>query len=263
MSATIHSTALIAENVTFGDGVTVGPFAVIEEDVEIGDQSTIEAHAVIRRHVRLGSHNWVDSNAVIGGLPQDLSFDPASVSYVKTGDRNTFREGVTISRAATVDGATRIGSDCYFMNNSHVGHDCTLGDENIFASNAAIGGHVEVGDKIFLGGGAMVHQFCRIGSLAMIAGTSGVLQDLVPYSSSVYTPAQHYRLNVVGIKRAGIRGDNYRALVTAFKRLQQNRSLDDLPDSEEVNHLRSWLAVKSKRGVSAFVGARKRERADR
>jgi UDP-N-acetylglucosamine acyltransferase len=143
------------------------------------------------------------------------------------------------------------------MNNSHVGHDCQLGDHNIFASNVALGGHVQVGDRVFFGGGAVVHQFCRVGSLAILQGLAGINKDALPYTMIGGRPGKHYRLNLVGLRRAGIDGDRLKAVSTAFRRLRQRESLDDLPDTPELSYLRDWLAAESRRhGYLGFIEAR-------
>jgi UDP-N-acetylglucosamine acyltransferase len=141
------------------------------------------------------------------------------------------------------------------MNNSHVGHDCLVGNRAVFASGVAVGGFSEIGDRVFLGGGAMIHQFCRVGALVMVSGTVGVLQDVIPYTLAGDSPARHYRLNVVGLKRAGITGERYKMLSAAFRRLRDRENLEGLGDSPELNHLRAWLAAPSKRGISSFLNA--------
>lgn len=249
----IHPSAIVSSSAKLGAKVQIGPYAIIEEDVEIGAACHIDAHAVIRPFVVMGKGNRVLPHTVIGGLPQDTGFDPQQRTEVHIGDNNVFREGVTVNRATTPGSATRIGSDCYLMNNSHVGHDCVLGDRVIFASDVAIGGFVEIGDRAFLGGGAKVHQFCRIGTLVMISGMVGVLQDVIPYTMAGDSPARHYRLNIMGLKRAGIGGDRYKLLSRAFRRLKNRENLDGLADSPELNVLRSWLSSPSKRGISSFL----------
>lgn len=251
MTANIHSSAQIAATAKLGPNVTIGAFAIIEDGVEIGAHSHIDAHAMVRCYVKMGQGNHVHPHAVLGGLPQDLGFDHTKVTWVEIGDNNVFREGVTVSRAT--GSATRIGSHCYFMNNSHVGHDCQLGDHNILAANVALGGHVAVGDRIFFGGAAVVHQFCRIGSGAMIRGMAGVNKDVLPYSLVGGAPIKHYRLNTVGLRRNGVEGERYRVLATAFRRLRQRQPLDDLPDTVELAYLRAWLAEPSKRSLAGFV----------
>lgn len=253
MTRNIHPTAYIAEGAKLGEEVTVGPFAVIENKVEIGDRCRIGAHAVVQDYVKMGSDNRLHPHAVLGGLPQDLGFDESTVSWLDIGDDNVFREGFTAHRATRENGATRIGSGCFFMNNSHVAHDCSVGDHTIFANNVAIGGHVEIGDKVFMGGAVVVHQFCRVGSYAIVQGTTGLNMDVIPFMLIGGRPARHYRLNTVGLRRAGITGERYKTLETAFRRLKNKQSLDDLPETNEIKLLRAWLAVKSRRGQHGFV----------
>ncbi|MEI6353176.1 MAG: acyl-ACP--UDP-N-acetylglucosamine O-acyltransferase [Methylococcus sp.] len=244
----IHPTALISSDVDLGQGVEVGPFAVIEGPGRIGDESIIEGHAVLKPYVYLGQRNRVHSTAVLGGLPQDLSFHPAMVTRLEIGDDNIFREGVTISRATREGEATRIGSGNYFMNHSHLGHDGVMGDHNILASGATLGGHTEVGDRVFFGGGAMVHQFCRIGSYAILQGLAGINKDVMPFALVGGRPGKHYRLNLIGLRRAGIEGDRLKAVSAAFRRLRARQDLEGLPDTEELKYLRAFLASSSRRG---------------
>ncbi|GAB6046845.1 acyl-ACP--UDP-N-acetylglucosamine O-acyltransferase [Methyloparacoccus murrellii] len=256
----IHPTALIGPAVELGAGVTVGAFAVIEGPAHLGPGCMIDPHAVIRPFVRLGCDNRVHAHAVLGGLPQDLAFDPATETWFEAGDGNVFREGVTLSRATRAGTATRVGSRNYFMNNSHVGHDCTLGDNNILASGATLGGHVEVGDRVFMGGGVMVHQFCRVGSFAILQGLAGINKDVLPFAMVGGRPGKHYRLNLVGLRRAGVDGDRLKAVSAAFRRIKARQSLDGLPETPELGYLRAWLAAGSRRGGwLGFIEARSRD----
>jgi len=253
MIALIHPTAFVETGATLGENVSVGPFAVIETGAKIGANSQIGAHAVVHGHVRMGEGNILHPHAVLGGLPQDLGFQAQTESWLEIGDNNQFREGFTAHRATLAGGATRIGSDCYFMNNSHVAHDCSVGDKTIFANNVAIGGHVEVGNNVFMGGAVVVHQFCRVGSYAIVQGTTGINMDVIPFMLIGGRPAKHYRLNIVGLRRAGIIGENYKVLSSAFRLLKNKKSLDELQSTEELQYLRRWLAVDSKRGLHGFI----------
>ena len=253
MTSLIHPSACIGANAVLGAGVVVGPFAVIEDGAVLGDNCQVGAHAVVHSNVRMGEGNILHPHAVLGGLPQDLSFKPQSISWLEIGDRNEFREGFTAHRATVVEGATRIGSNCYFMNNSHVAHDCTVGDKTIFANNVAIGGFVEVGNNVFMGGAVVVHQFCRIGSYAIVQGTTGINMDVIPFMLIGGRPAKHYRLNIVGLRRAGIVGENYKVLSAAFRLLKNKKSLETLQLTAELQYLQNWLAADSKRGLHGFV----------
>jgi UDP-N-acetylglucosamine acyltransferase len=249
----IHPTAYIAPGATLGQAVSVGPFAVIEDHVIIGDGCQIAAHAIIQPWVRMGQNNIIHPHAVLGGLPQDLGFKAETETWLEIGDDNVFREAVTISRATKTEQPTRIGNRCYLMNNTHIGHDCQLGDNNILASNVALGGHVEVGNRVFFGGGALVHQFCRIGSYAILQGLAGINKDVLPFMMVGGRPGKHYRLNLVGLRRAGIDGERLKAVSTAMRRLRNKASFDDLPKTTELEYLWQWLLTGSKRGILPFV----------
>jgi len=253
MTEKIHPTAYVAATAVLGENVTLGPYAVVEDHVELGAGCQLGAHAVVQPYVKMGEGNILHPHAVLGGLPQDTSFKAATVSWLEIGDNNVFREGFTAHRSATEDAVTKIGSECFFMNNSHVAHDCMVGNQTIFANNVAIGGHVEVGSNVFMGGAVVVHQFCRVGSYAIVQGTTGLNKDVIPFMLIGGRPAKHYRLNSVGLRRAGITGARYKVLSSAFRLLRNKQSLDDLEQTEELAFLQQWLAVESKRGLHSFV----------
>lgn len=253
MTSLLHPTAYIADPASLDPTVSVGPFAVIEHGAVIGPHCQIGAHAVVHAGVRMGSGNILHPHAVLGGLPQDTGFKPETESWLDIGDDNVFREGFTAHRATVPGSSTRIGSGCYFMNNSHVAHDCNIGDKTIFANNVAIGGFVEVGNNVFMGGAVVVHQFCRVGSYAIIQGTTGINMDVIPFTLIGGRPAKHYRLNLVGLRRSGITGDALKTLSSAFRLLKSKQDLQQLPATAEMTYLRDWLAFKSKRGRHGFV----------
>lgn len=253
MPQQIHPTAYIAPNAKLDDNITIGPFAVLENDVEIGDGCQIGAHAVVQPYVKMGKANVLHPHVVLGDLPQDTSFKAETVSWLIIGDNNVFREGFTAHRSAKENGETRIGSGCFFMNNSHVAHDCIIGNGTIFANNVAIGGFVEVGDKVFMGGGVVAHQFCRVGSYAIVQGTTGLSMDVIPFTLIGGHYAKHYKLNTVGLRRAGITGARYNVLASAFRLLKSKQPLDNLEETDELRYLKEWLAVKSKRGIHGFI----------
>ena len=87
----------------------------------------------------------------------------------------------------------------------------------------------------------------------MVGGMSGVRKDILPYTMVSGYPALHYRLNKVGLRRGGVRGDRYAALEEAFRALRAGKHLPDLLRTEEVDFLREWLSARSKRGTAGFV----------
>lgn len=250
----IHPTAIVSPHAKLAEGVTVGPYSIIHDHVEIGANCVIGPHAVIHDYVRMGAGNRLHAHALIGDVPQDIAFDPSTETWVEIGDANTLREGITIHRSTSPTAPTKVGSNGYLMAYVHIGHDCTIGDGVILTLNSILGGHVEVGDNAVLGANAAVHQFCRIGRNTMVAGFIGVRKDVLPFSMIAGSPARHYRLNTVGLRRAGIKGERYKILERAYRAVAGgSKSLDGIEDTDEVLYLREWLAQKSKRGLSGFL----------
>ena len=84
----------------------------------------------------LGAACEVFPYACIGGKTQDLKYAGGNPG-LRIGDRNVFREYVTL-HCATKDGdATRLGSDNLLLATCHVAHDCVLGDHIIMSNGAA------------------------------------------------------------------------------------------------------------------------------
>jgi UDP-N-acetylglucosamine acyltransferase len=110
---------------------------------------------------------------------------------------------VNISRGVKTEHGTLIGSHNYLMAFAHVGHDCIVGDHNIFANGATLAGHVELAHHAFLSGHVAVHQFARIGAYVMVAGVTGVSQDVPPFTLVDGHRAEIVGLNAVGLKRNG------------------------------------------------------------
>jgi UDP-N-acetylglucosamine acyltransferase len=202
MNALIHPTALIHPDAQIDPSVEVGPYSVIDGAVKVGPGCRIGPHVYLTGITTIGANNQFHAGAVIGNAPQDLKYKGEPTS-LQIGDRNTFRENVTVNRSTSLDGLTVIGSNNLLMAGSHVAHDVVMGNETIIANGALLAGHVVVGDRAVVSGNCCVHQFVRIGTLAMMQGGSAVSQDLPPYTM-VSATNELSGLNTIGLRRAGL-----------------------------------------------------------
>lgn len=215
----IHDTAVISDEANIGKNVQVGPYSVIEAGATVGDNCSIGPHVSIFRYTTLGEGCEVHAGATLGGKPQDKGFEDDE-SFVQIGDGCIIREGVTVHRGTGEGTVTKVGDNCFFMAFSHVAHNCVVGNEVIMANAALLGGHVEVGDKVFLSGGAGVHQFCRIGRLAFIGGNCICGKDVPPFCMvEPCTWGNVKGLNVIGMRRAGMSGEDRLSVKRVFKLL--------------------------------------------
>lgn len=198
--------------------MSIHPTAVIEDGVTLGAGCVIQAGAVIRRHTVLGDGVIVHPYAVIGGDPQFLKFDPATVSHVHVGAGTVVREHATINRAVHAGQATVVGARCFLMAGAHVGHDCVVADDVVLANNVMLAGHVSVGSFSFVGGGAGIHQYVRIGEGVMVGGLTRLTRDAAPFLM-VAERDEVPGFNVVGLKRRGFSRETIRELKASFGRV--------------------------------------------
>src|SRR6266852_4878657 len=181
----IHPRASIAASAKLAPGVRVGAFAVIGEEVELGEDCVLHAHAVVQGLSRFGRANVFHPFCVIGGDPQDYTFAGERTELI-VGDKNVFREYVTVSRGTTKGGGvTRLGDENFVLAYSHIGHDCQIGSGNLFVNAATLAGHVTVEDFTTIGALSPVHQFCRIGRYAYVGASTVITQDVPPFSRIV------------------------------------------------------------------------------
>lgn len=263
--AVIHPTAQVHPNARLGEGVEIGAFTCIGEGVRIGSHTQISSSCVLEGDTQVGERCRIFMGVVLGTAPQDLKYKNEPTRLV-IGDDNIIREYVTMNRGTTASGQTRVGNKNLFMANSHVAHDCVVGDETVIANVGTLAGHVSVERKAVVGGLVGVHQFVRIGQIAIIGGCSKVVQDVPPYAMADGHPARVYGLNSLGVKRVGLSTVSIKQLKQAFKiiffsHLSMTRALalveSDVPPDPQVTYLLNFIR-NSTRGVCRGG----RERAD-
>jgi UDP-N-acetylglucosamine acyltransferase len=212
----IHPTAVVSPKAELGNDVEIGPYCVIGDHVRIGARTKLHAHLVVEGPITIGEDNEFYPFSSIGARSQDLKYSGEPTS-TKVGDRNTFREFVTVHRGTTAEVPTLIGSDNNFLAYAHVAHDSVVGSHCILSNAATLGGHVTIEDHVILSGLSGVHQFCRVGAHTMIGGCTKVVQDVPPFTIADGHPAQLRGLNIVGLQRRGFSEPAIRALKNAYK----------------------------------------------
>ena len=219
-NALIHPTAVIDPGARLGEGVSVGAFTLVGPDVEIGDGCQIGPHCSFAGPTRIGRDNRFIGHCAIGGEPQDKKFAGERTELV-IGDRNVFREFVTLNRGTgNGGGVTRIGDDNWMLAYTHVAHDCIVGNHCIFSNNTTLAGHVTVGDWVIISGFAGAHQFCRIGAHAFLGMGALANGDVTPFTmvggNSIGRPRG---INSEGLKRRGFSPERIAAIKRAYRTL--------------------------------------------
>lgn len=251
----IHPTAIVDKQAEIDPTAEIGAYAIIDGPVRIGPRTRVYPHAYLDGWTEIGADCRIHPHAVVGHLPQDLAFT-GEKSYCRVGDGTIIREGVSIHRGTMPGSATVIGQRCFLMANSHVAHNCVVGDDVKMANGALLAGHVHVQHGAFISGNTVVHQFVRIGELVMTQGSAIISMDVPPFFmvSQLNTCVG---LNVIGMRRAGF-GPEERAELREAYRLLYRRGLSFRGAVQQLaervktpagRRLVEFLQAPSKRGI--------------
>ena len=207
----IHPAAIIADGVSLGRDVTVGPYCVIEPGVGIGDRTVLVAQCyighgttigsdcrfypqvTIREYARIGNRVILHNGAVIGSdgfgyaktgphwakIPQ--------VGIVVLGDDVEIGANTTIDRARF--GETRIGNGVKLDNLVQVAHNVTIGEDTAIAAQTGISGSAHVGARVQMGGQVGSAGHLKVGDDSIILAQSGISKDVQPRTVVGGTPA--------------------------------------------------------------------------
>jgi len=247
----VHLTSIIEDGAVLGAGVEIGPFCHVGPRVTLGEGVRLLSHVSIQGATRIGARTKIYPQAALGGDGQIRNSDFTD-GELAVGEDCVLREMVSMScGSAKGGGITRVGARGYFMANSHVGHDCMVGDDVTFANSVCLGGHVTIGDRVIFGGLAAVQQFCRVGRAAMVGGLTGVNRDVIPYAMAFGDHAELAGLNLIGLKRSGMSRDAINALRAAFRHIFYGNGGDLRARAREAQA--RWDGVPQVMEVAAFV----------
>lgn len=218
-TAQIHAMSVVEAGAEIGPNVRIGPFCHIGPDVVLGENCELVSHAVVHGRTRIAGGAKIFPFASIGHQPQDLKFH-GEPSTLDIGKNCLIREGVTMNPGTEQGGLrTVVGDNCTFLANSHVAHDCKVGDHVILSNNVMLAGHTSIGSFVIMGGGSAVHQFVRIGDHAFVGGLAGVENDVIPYGMALGNRANLAGLNLIGLKRRGFSREAIHNLRRAYRLL--------------------------------------------
>ena len=254
-TAQVHPQAVVEDGAEIGPGCTVGPFTLIGPNVVLAEGVTVKSHAVVTGRTTIGAGGQIFPFACVGEIPQDLKFGGED-TRLEIGARVRIREGVTVNTGTDGGGGvTRIGDDCLLMANVHVAHDVQIGDRVILVNNAGVAGHCVVGDDVIVGGLSGLHQWVRVGRGAIIGAVTMVAQDVIPYGLVQAPRGELDGLNLVGLKRRGVKRADITALRAAYQMLAQGegafidraRRLGEETDSDYVREIVAFILADSDR----------------
>ena len=254
----IHPTALIDPAAEIDAGAEIGPYCIVGAEVHIGARTRLMANNYLEGPTWIGEDNLFFPYSTAGVASQDLKYK-GERAETRIGHRNRIREFVTIHRGTQGGGlVTAIGNDNLLMAYSHIAHDVRIGDHVIMANGVTLAGHVTIGDWADISAFVGVHQFCRIGRHAFVGPYSVVIQDVMPYSTTVgKREIGVFGANRIGLERRGFEAPVIEALQTSLRlltraKLNTSQAIEriraEVPPCAEVDELLEFIRT-SQRGV--------------
>ncbi len=219
ISAVIHDTARLE------DDVTIDPLAVIGPDVEIGSGTVIGSGAVIAAGVKIGrdcnigagcsiQFSLIGNNVLIHPgckIGQDgFGFIYGVESHLKVPQigRVVIQHHVEIGAATTIDrGSLRdtvIGEGTKIDNQVQIGHNVTIGRHCLIAAQCGLAGSLSLGDNVVLGAKTGLNNHIHVGDGAQIAAMSGVRSNVpnnARWGGPVAKPTKQWFREVLAIER--------------------------------------------------------------
>lgn len=236
----ISPLAHVDPDAKIGKDVTIHPFAFVDAGTTIGDGCEIKSYASIIRGTTLGANVRVYQGAIVGADPQDFRWKGED-TFCFVGDNTVIREHVIINRGIQSAGGTRIGTGCFIMANSHIGHDSQIAGKCVVGNNVSIAGNVFVDSGTILSSGAILHEKSRVGKYVLVKGGTRIGGNVPPFTIMAHNPAAYYGVNSVVLeKHAGFSSAEVDDIAKAYRHLYQSptsvfnalqRIEDDIEDS--------------------------------
>ncbi|UCG33449.1 MAG: UDP-3-O-(3-hydroxymyristoyl)glucosamine N-acyltransferase [Phycisphaerales bacterium] len=211
----IDPAARVAENVTLGGAVAIGPHVVIGERAEIGDRTVLHAGVfvgpdttvgadcelwagvVVRERCRLGNRVIIHPNAVIGADGFGYHFTEGRHQKIPQIGSVRIEDDVEIGANSCIDrakfGVTVIGQGTKIDNLVQVAHNVQIGTHCVLAGQVGLSGSVRLGRYVVLGGQAGVADHIGLGDGVRVAATSLVMRSFPAGKTIGGSPAKEHR----------------------------------------------------------------------
>ena len=255
----VHVSAVIANDVRIGEGVTIDPFVVIGEGAIIGDGCWISAHAVIGAGSVLGNDVRVHATAVVYPFTElgdrvtlhagarvgreGFGFVPQAngVMRIPHPGRCILEHDVEVGANSCIDRGsvddTIIGAGTKIDNLVQIAHNVRIGRGCFLASHAGVAGSTRIGDGVQVGGQAGIGGHVTIGSGANLAGGAGVIGNVPAGETWSGYPARphrdHLRASAAIARLAKIVRPLEELASRAVLAAQADRALGGAPDGSD------------------------------
>jgi UDP-3-O-[3-hydroxymyristoyl] glucosamine N-acyltransferase len=244
----VHPTAVIADDVHLGQGVSVGPYVVIEAGSRIGDHCVLKSHIHIGKKVVLGEHTIIHphvtiydnshigsrviihASTVIGSDGFGYTFVDGQHLKVPHVGRVVIENDVEIGANTAIDratlGSTEIGEGTKIDNLVQVAHSVRLGKHNILCAFTGVAGSTTTGNHVIFAANVGVSDHVRIEDRVVLGARTGVpprkhLKEGVTYLGNPARPIETAIKQDLLVNRIPLMRKNIKSLTEQLKLLTQ------------------------------------------
>ncbi len=225
----IHKSAVVADDVSLGENVSVGANAVIESGVQladnvsigagcfighgvkIGESTSLWANVTIYHQVEIGHHCLIQANTVIGSDGFGYAPVPGQYKWHKIPQLGSVIIGnhVEIGASTTIDrGAldnTEIRDGVILDNQIQIAHNVIVGENTAMAACSVIAGSTVMGKNCTIAGLVGVNGHINIADNCIFTGMAMVTKDITQagvYSSGMpAAPNKEWNKSNARVKR--------------------------------------------------------------
>lgn len=208
----VHPSAVVAESVKLGEGVSIGANCTIEEGVEIGAGTVISANCFIGFKTRIGSgcliypqvstrelteignRVIIHNGTVVGsdGFGYAVQDDGSRTKIPQIG-RVVIEDDVEIGANVAIDrarfGKTRIGKGTKIDNLVQIAHNVVIGKHSVMCGQAGVSGSTTIGSRTIIAGQAGLAGHLNVGDQVIVGAQAGIMKDVSDHEFVIGTPA--------------------------------------------------------------------------
>lgn len=232
-NVSIAANAVIGDQVCLGDNVRIGAGSVISDKVSIGANSVIHPNVTIYDQVNIGQSVVIHSNTVVGS--DGFGYQQVNgrhekmphIGGVRIGDNVEIGANSVIDRGTIND--TVIGEGTKIDNLVQVAHNVKLGAHNILCAFTGIAGSSTSGEYVIFAADAGVSDHVTIGNHVTIGPRAGIaakkkLADNTTWFGSPARLAHQAMEQIITANRLPKMKKTLDSLVTRVKTLEEDNS---------------------------------------